>query len=511
MKSIFYFLILLFLISCNINEKYESPKQIIIAGKILNSKLDKSEITIFANRLGFEAQNLTTVLDTLGNFHVTFESYIPTDVAIRHNTFFYILANPGDSIYIELDAKSINEENFFEHIKLSGTLIKTNQDVLKFQQMYFSNPQYADWNAKIKAIKELDSTQYLNYLDTTQQKLENIYNDFIESVSPKKQAAQWVKFYIEQEYYNSLFLYPFLHAEANGQKLDTYRVPKGYFDTILKCLPINRSSYLYGHVLSSFVENYNSYIYESCWSEKENQKYKNGRHTTGPAEIMDSIDVYSIIKYTPDTLLRQIVLTHKFSTDFSEFSEVESFDKYKNIVEKYIKEPFLREPLYKEYYQLKERLTNPQVASNTLLNGVTNLSMKQLLESIKFANQGKVIYVDCWATWCGPCKAEMPNSKELMEKMKGKDVAFVFLCLDSQEKIWKENLAKLQVGGLHYNLSQDQSSDIRKAFGISGIPFYILFDKKGIIEDKGSHLRPSFVKEKIDELLKDKKTSSNNI
>ncbi len=502
MKSAFWFFALIVLISCNKQENYETPKRTIISGKISNYDLDNREIEIFANRVGFKPLNLTSELDSLGNFYAAFESYIPTDVGIRYKSFFHVLTNPDDSVFIDVNASTNRLIDFFNAIKISGDNAVTNQSAVEFQKRYFTSSVYNDWNAKQKAFKKLDSTQYLNYLDITQQKLDSIFNDFVDNTSPNKQAAQWAEFYIEQEYYKSLFMYPSFHAETNNQKTDSYRVPTGYFDVITGCLPLEDSKYKSGHILSDFINHYTSYISECCWAEEENQKYKDeGRYHSGPIDIMDSIDVYSIIKYTHDTLLRQIVLTNKFSTDFSDYSEIECFEKHKDVVEKYIKEPFLKEPLYEEYYQLKKRLTNPQVASNTLLNSITNLSLKQLIDNIKQSNQGKVIYIDCWATWCGPCKAEMPNTKKLIKKMEGKDVAFVFLCLDSQKNIWKENLSQLKIEGQHYLLNQQQSNDVRKTFEIQGIPFYVLIDKNGIIEDKGSHLRANIVKDKIEKLL----------
>lgn len=135
------------------------------------------------------------------------------------------------------------------------------------------------------------------------------------------------------------------------------------------------------------------------------------------------------------------------------------------------------------------------------MTGTDEYSTQQLIDSILKINTGKIIYIDCWATWCGPCKAEMPNSKKLMTELKNESVAFVYLCLKSQEKIWKENLSQLEIGGQHYLLNTEQSNTLYKAFDIQGIPFYILLNKNGQIVEKGSHLRPDVTKEKIEVLL----------
>jgi thioredoxin-related protein len=96
----------------------------------------------------------------------------------------------------------------------------------------------------------------------------------------------------------------------------------------------------------------------------------------------------------------------------------------------------------------------------------------------------------------------MPNSKKLMKQMAGKEVTFVYLCLDSEEKQWRTCLDKFQLGGEHYFLTKKQSSDLKGIFEINGIPHYLLFDKNGTIVEKGSYLRPDVVKDKIEGLLK---------
>ena len=124
------------------------------------------------------------------------------------------------------------------------------------------------------------------------------------------------------------------------------------------------------------------------------------------------------------------------------------------------------------------------------------------MDSILSVNKGKVIYIDCWATWCGPCKAEMPNSKVLMKQMAGKEVTFVYICIDSPEKLWKSNLSELQLEGQHYFLSDKQSNDFKKLFNVNGVPFYFLIDKNGLFVESGTHLRPGMVTNKIEGLLK---------
>jgi len=163
-------------------------------------------------------------------------------------------------------------------------------------------------------------------------------------------------------------------------------------------------------------------------------------------------------------------------------------------------QPYLKVPLLNLYHKTLGNLDKPELASSSILNKLNDSSIKSDIDRIISSNRGKVIYLDCWATWCGPCIAEMPNSKLLMDEYKTKNVAFVFICLDSDEKSWKAVISKYSLMGQHFFLNKEQSSDFRKVFGINGIPHYILIHKTGAIAENRT-LGPSMIKEKIDKLL----------
>ncbi len=88
-----------------------------------------------------------------------------------------------------------------------------------------------------------------------------------------------------------------------------------------------------------------------------------------------------------------------------------------------------------------------------------------------------------------------------MKELNEKDIAFVYLCVDSDERVWKATLAKLKLGGQQYYLNKKQSADFRHTFEVEGVPFYILIDKEGNIIEKGTQLRPDEAKDKILKLL----------
>lgn len=115
--------------------------------------------------------------------------------------------------------------------------------------------------------------------------------------------------------------------------------------------------------------------------------------------------------------------------------------------------------------------------------------------------KGKVLYIDVWATWCGPCIGEIPHLKELEKSFEGKDIAFVSISLDSDKDIekWKTFVKEKQLEGIQLHANGDINSKIAKEYLINGIPHFILIGKDGKIINSNAE-RPSEEK-KIKQVL----------
>ena len=113
---------------------------------------------------------------------------------------------------------------------------------------------------------------------------------------------------------------------------------------------------------------------------------------------------------------------------------------------------------------------------------------KTSLESLK----GKYVYIDVWATWCGPCRAEIPSLKKVEEKYHGKNIEFVSISVDVEKdhEKWKTFVKEKELGGTQLYADKNWLSDFIKAFNINSIPRFILIDPKGNVVDADA-ARPS--------------------
>ena len=103
--------------------------------------------------------------------------------------------------------------------------------------------------------------------------------------------------------------------------------------------------------------------------------------------------------------------------------------------------------------------------------------------------KGKYVYVDVWATWCGPCKQQIPYLKELHKEYSDKNIAIVSLSIDkaSNKDKWLKMVADEELTGIQIMADND---DFAVAYNISGIPRFILIDPEGNIVDSNAP-RPS--------------------
>lgn len=214
-------------------------------------------------------------------------------------------------------------------------------------------------------------------------------------------------------------------------------------------------------------KDYNSEIYRERSSIARDKKIKNffGKNTS---------------------FLQDVIKIQELSKKFEDYQVYNDDDLAR--VQEDIKLPFLKNYLAKANEQTKEKIEINKTKGGYTVHNVEKTEGDELFDSMIAKFKGKVVYVDFWATWCGPCKSGIERIKPLKEEMKNEDVVFLYITNQtSPEGTWKNSIPDIK--GEHYRVSSDEWNYLTDKFKISGIPHYTLVNKTGdVVKDKLGHM-----------------------
>ncbi|MCX6223891.1 MAG: TlpA disulfide reductase family protein [Bacteroidia bacterium] len=116
--------------------------------------------------------------------------------------------------------------------------------------------------------------------------------------------------------------------------------------------------------------------------------------------------------------------------------------------------------------------------------------------------RGKLVYVDVWATWCGPCKYEIPYLDTLETDYHGKNIVFISYSIDEDHAAWMKFVPENKLQGVQIIGEKAWESALCKKYKIMGVPTFMLFDTQGkIVSVKMTRPSDKKTREKFDSLL----------
>lgn len=251
---------------------------------------------------------------------------------------------------------------------------------------------------------------------------------------------------------------------------------------------------------------------------------------------IEKINLTDTLKYRTSSGYQRVVQGHlnKLVSELPEDDSKNRIIKYIEVVNQNFPPSFAKNQLLKSTmgYELKpdkhldevyklfmanqtdEKLIEAMEENYTALNKLTpgNVSAGFDFENFKGGTtsleslKGNYVYVDVWATWCGPCLAEAPYFKEIVKDYAGKNIEFVAISIDSDKDYdkWRNMISTENLAGTHLYAGGSAASetDFIKAYRVNAIPRFILIDTEGNIFDADT-FRPSEKKlrDLFDEIL----------
>lgn len=158
-----------------------------------------------------------------------------------------------------------------------------------------------------------------------------------------------------------------------------------------------------------------------------------------------------------------------------------------------------REPSAADAEDARSMIANPKLAGEPFARGfrVKSTAGDELsLDKLK----GKVVLLDFWAVWCGPCRVEMPEVRKIWKKYSGQQFVIIGVNLDSNRAAFEAYVKQEGLTWPQYYEGLRWDNKLAKLYGVTAIPHTVLIDREGII--KGVGLRGGGLSSKIGELLK---------
>lgn len=153
----------------------------------------------------------------------------------------------------------------------------------------------------------------------------------------------------------------------------------------------------------------------------------------------------------------------------------------------------LKDPCALAYFTDKNQQLINKIEENKKKTGYTiaklpEVPADQLVDAIIAQYPGKVLFIDFWATWCGPCKSAMKQAEPVKAALADKGIVYIYLAGENSPlKAWENMIPDIH--GIHYRMSGEQWTTVCNKYKVSGVPSYLIIGKDG----KQVHFQTGFM------------------
>ncbi len=435
---------------------------------------DKSQTiaAIFAddNHLRIKPSKYTSQIDNgVFKFQFPVEKNIVIELMLG-NLRMPVYVQEGDNVSINISGQGNQSVN------ISGNCAEENA----FLQKFFG-PYASMFDDSLNQQKMLAST--IDVYEADLFKLKHEQEIFLKESPNFETLRPEFKKFIENQilyhYWGSLLTYPIARANSSTSILTVDPIPEVMLEGLNK-VKVNDEDALLADTYRNFLKNYCIYFTSKANGFKKFTDYTisaDKKVAMAKAKFEGPIYTYWLARFIADECGRLAqFMVKKLQT---ELKDLDPRDFYFTSV--------------KEYCDALPAIDNAKVDASKGKNDASAGNSKELDlvdvngKSVELSDfKGKVVYIDFWASWCGPCRMMMPFSKklhdELTEKEK-KQIIFLYISIDAAKDAWLNGIKSMDIQGENVHSPGNWNSKAVKYFQINGIPRYMIMNKKGEIVD----------------------------
>jgi thiol-disulfide isomerase/thioredoxin len=242
-------------------------------------------------------------------------------------------------------------------------------------------------------------------------------------------------------------------------------------------------TFAFGTSLNDSIKNY--YIAMEQWSSKVDSSIESGLYTSQDINyllnplllekfaIRENFMLNNISNVAGKILFKKVILKD---------INMPYFDKIYALIDDELKlDPVVARRMYRWEEDLKKRSERNETINHRYIDFEFKTPNGESHKLSEYVGKSDYLFVDFWASWCGPCIADMPYLKDVYNKYKAKGLDVISISLDDKKNAWLNAIARVDVPWVHLSDLQGSRSQLTEAYSILGIPYAILLDREGTI------------------------------
>lgn len=496
MKKIQLILLLLICTKAGIGQ------QLTLTGTIIGAaKHDSVEVNESYDGNYWKKKSVYLKPDATGNFHISYPYHTTKFIMLLYKeNKQWLLLSPSRNLHVNINANKTRQMfSFSGKAKAENDLMQKlqmeDERNLPFVKELKSKNSYANWS--VDSVINIKRPIIMHSLDSIQR----LVHQAILPIALKKAIAMEVKYFYANAVSQNLG--NFLNNRKNRISFNTH-----FIDTVLSDFKVPTKDELNTSTsANSYLDNY--FRFKLWKTVYDYRTEKNKEHADSIFKTSTGVS-YKDLENDPDRANEAYLFSTRMKTimpqyarekhlanllvNFCMLGQLQSATKLLHFIKANCTDRQYIMASEKFFFPLRN--SRDQYASNLNIKIRPDYKNISSLKTLLAPYNGKIVFIDMWGTWCPHCIEDMVYEPALKDRLKGKDIVFLYIARDEDkdDEVWRDFIFINNLTGEHVRRTADQIGALWNELGIidseQAYPHYFIFDRSGNIVDANAK-RPS--------------------